>query len=104
MTLIDQGGPVSDRPSEFGWIATDHAAKRQQVANVGIDFDATTYRESCWNEFMGTFYEGDTRVYGVDVDLVLLDGTRLCWRYAGSVSELITAVLASDNVVGDQGA
>ncbi|HEU0252830.1 MAG TPA: hypothetical protein VFR12_07325 [Pyrinomonadaceae bacterium] len=63
------------------------------IANHGIDYDKTTYVESNWNEFMGTFYEGDTSVYGVDMNLVLNDGTVLRWRYAGSVSDLIQAVL-----------
>lgn len=108
--LVDGGSPVRDDPSFYGWEDYDHHwppvrhPKRIMIDRVGIDFDATTYRESVWAEFQGTFYEGDTRVYGVDLDLVLCNGKRLRWRYTGTVSKLLTAVLGPDNVVGDQGA
>lgn len=100
--LVDGGQPVRDRPDIYGWQNYEPAAMgrrgrhplRIMIEQVGIDFDVTTYRESVWDEFMGTFYEGDTRVYGTDMDLVLLDGTRLHWRYAGTLSALISAVLA----------
>lgn len=102
--LVRTGAPVRDDPSIYGWQVYEWdeqwasrrkgtETRKQRVERVGIDYVATTYVESCWDEFMGTFYEGDTRVYGVDLHLVLLDGTRLHWRYSGSLSDLITAVL-----------
>lgn len=93
--LVEQGVAVCERPDRFNWCDHDWQAKRATVASVGIDYVATVYRESCWNEFMGTFYDGDTRVYGVDLDLVLLDGSRLHWRYGGTLAELIAAVLGN---------
>jgi len=99
--LIKLGSPVAKDASFYGWIDYDWRAavgnrphpKRLLIAEHGIDYAATTYEESYWDEFMGTFYEGDTRVYGVDLDLALLDGTRLKWRYAGNLSELMTEIL-----------
>lgn len=92
--LVEQGCAVcGDRADAFSWRDTSWQAKRAMVASVGIDYTATKYQESYWYEFMGTFYEGDSRVYGVDLDLVLLDGTRLHWRYDRTLAELITAVL-----------
>lgn len=97
--LVRMGSPVREDASIYGWEEYEWGehggteTRRAHVARVGIDYAATTYVESCWDEFMGTFYEGDTRVYGVDLHLVLLDGTRLHWRYSGSLSNLITAVL-----------
>jgi hypothetical protein len=64
------------------------------VAAVGIDYANTPKPiEAEWEEFGGTFYEGDTRKYGVDLELHLLDGTRVWYRYSGSISELIVAVV-----------
>ncbi len=65
------------------------------VGTVGIDYAATSAPvEASWSQFMGTFYEGDDRVYGMDVELVLQDGTRHWWRYQGTASDLIQAVIA----------
>lgn len=99
--LVRNGSPVREDPSIYGWQIyewDEHRDKgietrKQRIARVGIDYAATTYVESSWDEFMGSLHEGDTRVYGIDLDLVLLDGTRLHWRYSGSLSELITEVL-----------
>jgi hypothetical protein len=64
-----------------------------RVAEVGIDY-ANTPRpiEANWMEFGGTFDENE-RKYGVDVELHLLDGTRVWYRYSGSISTLILAVV-----------
>lgn len=102
--LIKLGSPVRDDPSIYGWQIYEWDEHRgrgietrsQRVARIGVDYAATSYQESCWDEFQGTFYEGDTRVYGVDLDLALLDGTRLKWRYAGNLSELMTEILKGE--------
>ena len=92
--LVKNGSKIDDNASSFGWQEYDlHGKYKSMITNHGIDYDKTTYTESSWSEFMGTFYEGDTSVYGVDMNLVLGNGTVLKWRYAGTVSELIQAVL-----------
>lgn len=105
--LIDvvatHGYPVRDNESFYGWeeypVGWDRETgqgiwpKKDHIALVGIDYSACTYHESEWHEFMGTFYEGDTRVYGVDAWIVCLDGQRFHWRWKGTASELIQSVL-----------
>ena len=96
IALIDEvvrsGTPVSSQPSYYGWMDHSYSEKRDQVKATGIDYAATTWEESYWDEFMGTFYEGDTRVYGIDLKLVLKDGTEFHWRYSGSGGNLIMAL------------
>ena len=92
--LVKNGSKVDDNASVYGWQEYDlHGKYKSMIANHGIDYDKTTYTEATWYEFMGTFYEDDTSVYGVDMNLVLGNGKVLKWRYAGTVSELIQAVL-----------
>jgi hypothetical protein len=92
--LVKEGGKIDDKASAFSWQEYDfHGKYKSMISNHGIDYDKTTYTESSWYEFMGTFYEGDTSVYGVDMNLVLGNGTVLKWRYAGTVSDLTQAVL-----------
>lgn len=99
--LVRKGSPVRERPDIYGWEDYDWEAeaghhvhpKRLMVQRVGIDYAATVYREIDWYEFAGTFAPEQNHVYGVEVDLVLMDGTRLHWRYGGNLSALIQAVL-----------
>jgi hypothetical protein len=67
---------------------------KKAMLTIGINYEATTWQESTWEEFMGTFYEGDTRVKGVDLRVVLKDKTEFDWRWSGSVSDLIQQVIA----------
>ena len=101
--VVAHGSPVRERPDFFGWEEYPTGwgeetyepiyAKKDHIALVGIDYSACTYEESVWDEFMGTFYEGDTRVYGVDAWIVCLDGQRFHWRWKGTASDLIQSVL-----------
>jgi hypothetical protein len=78
----------------YGWIDMNQQKRSKMVADVGIDYQATTMpHESTWNEFKGTFYEGDTEVVGVDLDVVLKDATVVRYRWAATMSDLIQAVL-----------
>jgi hypothetical protein len=71
-----------------------------RVATVGIDYNNTpTPVEADWTEFGGTFDE-DQRKYGVDLNLLLLDGTRVWYRYDGTISTLIRAVVAVEPCAG----
>lgn len=92
--LVKEGSKIDDNASSFGWQEYDlHGKFKSMILNYGIDYNKTTYVESNWYEFVDTFYEGDSTVYGVDMNLVLNNGTVLKWRYAGTVSDLIQAVL-----------
>lgn len=92
--LVANGSKIDDKADVYGWREYElHGKYKSMIANHGIDYDKTTYTESSWHEFMGTFYEGDTSVYGVDMNLVLNNGKVLKWRYAGNVSDLIQAIL-----------
>lgn len=93
--VVKHGHPI-DRNGQIYWWQQHEPLRSQTVAKmheVGIDYETSTYEESNWYEFKGTFYTGDTREFGVDLKVHLLDGTWQEWRYAGTISELIRAVL-----------
>lgn len=101
--IVAGGMPVRANPSRFGWEDYDRARDiKSAIAYQGIDYTRSTYRESCWDEFMGTFYQGDTRVYGVDATIVLRGaheigdppGRSYHFRWKGTASDLIQAVLS----------
>ncbi len=91
--LVREGAPLRDGSGFYGWMASDWEDRKNKVDSVGIDYTRTTWSESEWSEFKGTFYEGDTRTVGIDARLVLLDGTVMKWRYEGTASDLILAVV-----------
>ncbi len=93
--LISQASPLDDNPSFYGWIADNWEQTMRRVRNIGIDYDRSTYEDSDWDEFQGTFYEGDTRKHGVDITLVLNDGSTARYRWSGQVGDLITQVARS---------
>lgn len=81
----------------YGWEA-DHTKEGRAIqerikSTDEIDYEATTWEESSWHEFMGTFYEGDTRVKGIDLRIVLKTKEEFDWRWSGSVAELIHQVV-----------
>lgn len=91
--MVTRGYPVSDKANWFGWADYD-SAKREYLALVGIDYESTGQpKESYWDEFMGTFYEGDTTVWGADAWIVALDGEVFHWRWSGRVVDLIQQVI-----------
>lgn len=92
--VVSHGSPVADDPSFYGWIHQQYAERIKNVHTVGIDYERTQApKEDSWEVFMGTFYEGDTRVYGLDLTVVLLDGQTVRFRYQGTLGELISAVV-----------
>lgn len=93
-TIVRYGTPVDDKPNFHNWTAFDWQKRRAAVEEVGIDYDATPMPDdSAWDEFKGTFHEGDTRTYGIDVKLHLNDGRTMLWRIANNFSDLLKAVL-----------
>lgn len=96
--LLRDGHLLKDSESDrtYGWEADytrEGQAKIRQISTGEIDYEATTWEESTWHEFMGTFYEGDTRVKGIDLRIVLKTKEEFDWRWSGSVGDLITAVI-----------
>jgi len=90
--VVKQGAPVSETPSYYGWIHHDWQVIKSRALNGDVDYEATTIEESSWQEFQGTFYEGDEREYGVDVHLVMKSGESYHFRYIGSIGGLIMAL------------
>lgn len=93
--IITNGSPLDDKPDGFGWLAGDWERILATVRAGEVDYDASTYAESDWHEFMGTFYEGDTRVVGIDAAIALRSGERFVWRWKGTASDLIEHVLSN---------
>lgn len=92
--IVQGGYPIRDRDTVYGWEDFEgRKGKLRQIQEEGIDYVATTYDDSDWHEFMGTFYTGDTTVHGIDAEIVTSDGSRFRWRYKATMGELIQAVL-----------
>ena len=70
------------------------------VAAAGIDYANTPApTDATWLQFGGTFNE-DTYVHGVDIELFLNDGTRQWYRYSGTISDLILAIVKDPSCEG----
>lgn len=97
--VVQNGMAVGPMPSIYNWYDPDYVARRHAIDTVGIDYEATRIPEdSSWADFKGTFYEGDHISYGVDVHLVLNDGTTSTWRYTGSMGELLQEILRIEEI------
>jgi hypothetical protein len=94
--LIKSGTPVSKDAGFYGWIDYDGAEIKAAIRAGEIDYDATAWDDVDWYEFMGTFYEGDTRKTGIDINVVMTNGDTYKLRYAGTVGELINAVVSDE--------
>ena len=96
--LVKNSTPVDPNASAYGnaygWISSHYDEIRQAINTGEIDYTKTTWEEVSWHEFMGTFYEGDTRKVGLDVHVVLKDGATYKLRYTGTVAELINDVVS----------
>lgn len=99
-TIVREGSPLKLNPADrfYGWQAWNYGEIHDHIARVGIDYEATKIPvESEWEEFKGTFYEGDLTVYGVDITLVLADGAAYPWRTSMRMAEFIVAVVRQGN-------
>lgn len=90
--IVLKYGSVVDRAADiFGWQdygLTTHARKCMITAQGEI-------HEDVWNEFMGTFYEGDTSVHGMlvtAVDCTCGQIKHRKMRWSASVQEIAEAV------------
>lgn len=92
--MIAGGSPLDESTDVFGWQKPDWDGKlRKLVARREIDYTKTTYDESSWSEFVGTF-EDNARKVGVDIKIYLKGRPEpIMWRYCGSVSDIITGVM-----------
>jgi len=90
--LVRVGTPTGEGSGFYGMIANNWQEIVERVKRVGIDYEKSKWQDDYWDEFKGTFDEGDTRVYGVRVKLVLLDESLVEYVYAGSIGELISEV------------
>lgn len=94
--LVHHGSPVKKEDSFYGWIAPNWMEIYKQVKEVGIDYKNSRWDDSEWDEFKGTFYEGDTRTVGIDATIVLKDRTAITFRWQGSPGEMLTAIVKGD--------
>ena len=96
-TILRLGAPCRDGESwqlYYDW--TDYSSLSERmthITTIGVDYDKTTYEETNWQEFMGTFHEGDNTVYGVGMTLVLKDGHTYRWRYGQPFGTFLMEVL-----------
>jgi hypothetical protein len=89
-----QGVPVADKPSVYSYMHPTWQEIKKLIRDVGIDFEKTSMPvELSWEEFGGTFTDHDDTKYGVDVHLVLRDGSTHHMRYQIGMSSLIAQVL-----------
>lgn len=100
--VVRNGSPHDpDKDSYYGSSLPNNLAEiGPRVAEAGIDYNSTPAPvEAGWTEFGGTFDE-DQRKYGVDLELFLLDGTRVWYRYSGTISTLILAIVTIERCPG----
>lgn len=101
--IVANGSPHDPTQNSY-WgssLPDDWTEVRPRIAAIGIDYANTPKPiEAEWSEFSGTFHEGDNRKYGVDLELFLLDGTRVWYRYSGTISDLILAVVEDKPCAG----
>lgn len=92
-TLTAKGTPVTTGSAAYGWMATDYAELRMHMAGCRPDYEASTWEDTNWIEWMGTFQEDEWR-QGIDLVLTckcgLVQGR--AWRYTGGYAELIRAI------------
>lgn len=96
--LIRDGGVVSSTPSHYStW--QDYARSGEifeHMKSCTVDLDRSTeLKDSEWQEFMGTFYEGDETVHGVDAYVSCSCGEyyQIPMRMTGTFGELVKRVL-----------
>lgn len=95
--LIINGSPLRTSGSTYyGWTAEDWQEVSREVFAGDIDYEQSSYRDSEWDEFKGTFYEGDETEYGVDLTIVLTDGRQFEYRWHGRMVEMIEQLVKGE--------
>jgi hypothetical protein len=95
--LTAQGTPVTTGRTTYGWEARDYAELCMHMAGCRPDYAASTWDDSTWTEWMGTFEPLDSRT-GIDLVLTCACGTvrERRWRYTDGYAELIRAITEGD--------
>ncbi len=96
-TIIQHGRVVSADASFYGWTdfeATEHL--RSYGGSCPVVGHGTPSEDS-WDEFQGTFYEGDTTQHGMQMTVTCECGqiTDQILRYEGNVSEMISSIITN---------
>lgn len=82
--ISNSGRPVLLNSGFYGW--TDY---QFNTKNHGEVIFASMPKSNGWDEFEGTFHEGDTRHYGYDMDVVYADGQSRVLRIEGTLDEFM---------------
>lgn len=92
-TIIARATPVTTGRSTYGWQAEDLYVLRGHMEGCEPDYEASTWSDSEWTEWMGTFCE-DERGTGIDAVVTCRCGTvqGRTWRYTGGYADLIRAI------------
>jgi len=91
---------VDKNASFYGWVDWERSKLTFEHFNAcSVDVELTPMPEdSSWNQFQGTFYEGDTTIHGMATDVTcqcsIIDAVPM--RLDGTFSELLEAVLRED--------
>lgn len=102
--IVSKGLRVRDDPSLYGWgmyeydekyDVTNATGHRILTANL-IDYEKSTWDESSWHQFNGTFNDEDDTRRGVDASIVCVDGTVYPWRWECRLGEMILAVMRDE--------
>lgn len=94
-----QLAPRSQRDN-FGWRQDRYSHEpvdpvMHRILRHGIDYNKSTYVDSNWSEFAGTF-TSDEQKYGMDAEIVTVRGERFEWRYEGTLGQMLDAILERD--------
>ena len=92
--LVRKGTPVGADASVYGWIDGDYEEIREHFASCGISCAQSTYEDSRWTEFGGTFAESDTERTGIDAVVTCNCGRYegKHFRYTGGYAAMITEI------------
>lgn len=92
--LVRKGSLVSAHASGYGWMEED-TGEKEHVLECGIDLQASTWKDSTWSEFLGTFAEPGSRdCRGLDAVVTckctLVEG--ITWRYDGTHGDMLRVI------------
>lgn len=103
--IIKHGSLVRSDSSLFGWVSDEDYGKGERYTwpvgprhsiTCGIAKTGRVDEHAYWYEFMGTFYEGDNTVHGMEVHGVTCNCGRITdrtFRWKESVGEAIRLVM-----------
>ena len=82
------------RAGGLDYQASAKLAAHLKNCNISVE-NSSMPEDSSWHEFMGTFYEGDTTIYGLDANITCECNKfeNVAMRMTGTFSELLQAVL-----------